>query len=178
MSLPSSIGRVLLATTLAAALLAGSGCRLMHRQDGSTRFLPRSHNADYKKSKENRPLEVPPDLDTPATDPAMQIPRGGSTFGSSAPAGPSVSTGFVVSDTPAGAWERMGKALDRIGGVTVTQRTQLLNSYEVQFKGATLLIRANPEGGATHVDAVGADGQPVRTPEAQELLNLLKDRIG
>jgi len=177
MSLPSSIGRALLATTLAAALLAGTGCRFMHRSDGSMRFLPRSHNADYKKSRENRPLEVPPDLDTPATDPAMQIPRGGSTVGASTPAA-AVASGFIVSDTPAGAWDRMGKALDRIGGVTVTQRTQLLNSYEVQFKGATLLIRAAPEGGATHVDAVGPDGQPVRTPEALELLNLLRDRIG
>lgn len=178
MSLSSTLGRALLATTLAAALLGGTGCHYLHRPDGSMRFLPQSHNSDYKKAKENRPLEVPPDLDTPATDPSMQVPaaRSGPSY---TPASTiAASGGFSLSDSPASAWERMGKALERIDGVTITQRSQLINSYEVQFKGATLLIRANPEGGSTRVDVVGTDGKIVRSPEATELLNLLRDRIG
>ena len=180
MSLSTSTARVLLASTLAAALLASSGCGVFHRKDGSVRFLPHHHNSDYSKSRENRPLEVPPDLDTPATDPAMQIPstRGGASVAAASSAN-SASTGFSVGDTAAGTWERMGRALERIDGVTITQRAQLLNSYEVQYKGASILLRANTDGAqSTHVDVVSPDGKPVRTPEAVELLGLLRNRIG
>ncbi len=185
MSLSTSTARALLATTLAVAVFASSGCSVFHRKDGSVRFLPHRHNSDYSKSRENRPLEVPPDLDSPATDPAMQIPsaRGGaSNVGSVPPAASSIgpaNTSFSVGDTVAGTWERMGRALERIDGVTITQRAQLLNSYEVQYKGATMLLRANADGAqASHVDVVGSDGKPVRTPEAVELLGLLRNRIG
>jgi uncharacterized lipoprotein len=180
MSLSNSTARVLLATTVAVALLAGSGCTTLHlrREDGSLKFMPKSHNNDYTQSKENRPLDVPPDLDTPATDPTMQIPGahgGGSRAAGMAPS--SANPGFSLTDTPAGAWDRMGKALERINGVTISQRSQLLNSYEVQYKGASMLLRANPDGASTHVDVVGADNQPIRSPEAIELLNLLRDRL-
>jgi len=175
MSLSSFTARAMLASTLCVALLASSGCSWMHRPDGSLKFLPRSHNSDYKLSKENRPLEVPPDLDTPATDPSMQIPAShGVAPSSMAGAGGD----FAISDTPSGAWDRMGKALERIDGVTITSRSQLLNSYEVQYKGATLLLRANPDGASSRIDAVGNDGRPVRTPEAVELLEKLRNRIG
>jgi uncharacterized lipoprotein len=180
MSLSTPTARTLLAMSLATVLLASSGCSMLHRSDGSMRFLPHRHNSDYSKSQENRPLEVPPDLDTPATDPSMQIPAGHDSMSSST--GPVVSNGnpgFTIADTASGCWDRMGRALERIDGVTITKRTQLLNSYEVQYKGATMLLRANSEGGqSARVDAVGANGQPIRTPEAVELLGLLRNRIG
>jgi len=187
MSLSTFTTRALLGTTLAAALLATSGCHVFHRPDGSMRFLPHRHNSDYSKSQENRPLEVPPDLDTPATDPSMQIPgsRGTASYNGSVPpaagsiAPTSGNPSFLLADSLSGSWDRMGRALERIDGVTITQRTQLLNSYEVQYKGATMLLRATSEGGqSTRVDAVGADGKPMRSPEAVELLGLLRDRIG
>jgi uncharacterized lipoprotein len=171
--------RVLLAASLVAVLLAGSGCSIYHR----TTSIFHRHNTDYVRSQENRPLEVPPDLDTPATDPSMQIP------GSRPAAAPAVSgvyapglsadPGFMLVDNAAGAWERIGKALERIDGVTIGRRAQLINSYEVQYKGQTVLLRASQTGQqAVRVDAVGADGNPVRTPAAVELLGLLRDRLG
>jgi uncharacterized lipoprotein len=176
MSLSTTTARTLLATAVATALLASSGCSWMHRPDGSLKFLPASHNADYKLSQENRPLEVPPDLDTPSTDPSMQIPavRAASAGSTAAGAGGS----FSITDTPAGAWDRMGKALARIDGVTITQRSNLLDSYEVQYKGATFLLHAIPDGASTRIDAIGQDNQPVRTPQADELLGLLRGRLG
>jgi uncharacterized lipoprotein len=177
MSLSTSTARALLATTLATALLATSGCGSLHRPDGTFKFFPDRHNADYDKSQENRPLEVPPDLDTPATDPSMAIPAVHASAGSSMASGGG--PGFAVADTVGGTWERMGRALERINGVTITQRAQLLNSYEVQYKGATMLLRASSDGGqAARVDAVDANGNPVRTPAAVELLGLLHGRIG
>ena len=177
MSLSISNARVLLATTLAAALLSSTGCSLVHRTTG----IFHRHNSDYSKSQENRPLEVPPDLDTPATDPAMQIPSSHGAAGvppaagSIAPA--SGNPSFSVADNVAGAWERMGRALERIDGVTITQRAQALGSYEVQYKGATMLLRATSEGTATRVDAVGPAGRSIRSPEAIELLGLLRNRL-
>jgi len=177
MSLSNTNARALLATTLAAALLATTGCSMLHRPDGSLRFMPARHNADYDKSQENRPLEVPPDLDTPATDPSMQIPTVHASSHSMASADGNPS--FTVTDTIGGTWDRLGRALDRIDGVTVTQRSQLINSYELQYKGATMLLQASPAGAqSTRVDVVGTDGKPVRTPEAVQLLGLLRDRIG
>jgi uncharacterized lipoprotein len=178
MSLSTSNARVLLATTLAAALLASSGCSLVHRTTG----MFHRHNSDYATSQENRPLEVPPDLDTPATDPAMQIPstRGGAgvppAAGSIVPAAENPS--FTVADTASGTWERLGRALERIDGVTITQRAQALGTYEVQYKGATMLLRATSEGAATRLDAVGPAGRSIRSLEAIELLGILRNRIG
>jgi uncharacterized lipoprotein len=176
MSLSNS-NRVLLAALLAAVLLGSSGCSIYHR----TASMFHRHNSDYAGSKENRPLEVPPDLDTPATDPSMQIPG---SRPAAAPAGgvysPSLNAdpGFMMVDNAAGAWDRMGKALERIDGVTISQRSQLINSYEVQYKGQTMLLRANQTGQqAVRVDAVGPDGNPVRTPAAVELLGLLRERL-
>ena len=184
MSLSTSTARTLFATTIAAAMLAASGCSMFHHKDGGGWF--HRHNSDYQKSRENRPLEVPPDLDTPATDPSMQIPavRGGASGTDSLPpAASSIAPAvtdptFTIADTMDGAWERMGHALERIDGVTITQRAQVLGTYEVQYKGATMLLRAAAEGEATRVDAVGPAGKSIRSPEAIELLGILRARIG
>ncbi len=167
--------RMTMAVLISAALLASSGCHMLKRSDGSFRLLPRPHNSDYTRSVESRPLDVPPDLDTPATDPTMQIPGARASGDAGAAAdGPA----FSLQDTPAGSWERLGKALDHVDGVSVAQRSQLLNSYEVQYKGARILLRVSPNGAGSRIDAVGIDGQPQRTPEALELLGLLRGRLG
>ncbi len=177
MSLSNS-KRVLLVASLAAVLLGDAGCSVVHRTAG----IFHRHNSDYAGSKENRPLEVPPDLDTPATDPSMQIPgsrpAASVASGGAYTQGLNADPGFTMVDSTAGAWERMGKALARIDGVAITQGAQLMNSYEVQYKGQTMLLRATQAGQqAVRVDAVGPDGNPVRTPAAVELLGLLRDRL-
>ena len=183
MSFFNATSRALLASTMAATLLAASGCSLFHHKRGGGWF---HHNTDYQKSREDRPLEVPPDLDTPATDPSMQIPavQGAAASGESVPQAvpaaipASSDPTFTVADTIDGVWQRMGHALERIDGVTITQRAQVLGTYEVEYKGATMLLRAAAEGAATRVDAVGPAGRSIRTPEAIELLGLLRARIG
>lgn len=176
MSIRQPSTRISLASALAVAVLSTSGCHWFHRG-----------NADYQKSVENRPLEIPPDLDKPAVDAAMQIPSANSSatrrsVSSVPPAASSIAPGgdasFVVTDSPAGAWTRLGNALGHIDGVTISQRAQLLNSYEVQYKGATFLLRANADGVSARINAVGADGQALHSAEANELLGLLRGRIG
>src|SRR3546814_8130470 len=53
---------------IAVTLLATSGCGWF-----------RSKKEPYKNAAESRPLEIPPDLDQPKTDPAMRIPDVAST---------------------------------------------------------------------------------------------------
>lgn len=191
MSIRHSCVRVVLVGALGATLLATSGCHWFHR----------SGNADYQKSVENRPLEIPPDLDKPTVDSSMQIPDSRTSTpvrtSSVPPAAPTIApapspmpmaataapaagidASFTVTDTPAGTWTRLGTALAHIDGLTVTQRAQVLSSYEVQYKGATFLLRANADGTASRVIAIGTDGQATHSPEANELLALLHDRIG
>ena len=197
--------RVALASALAAAVLASSGCHWLHRNG----------NADYQKSIENRPLEIPPDLDKPAVDASMQIPSGNRSTStmtprSVPPAAPSIApesivppaaasivpvgspipetvssapvagsdASFTVTDTAAGTWTRLGTALVHVEGVVITQRAQVLSSYEVRYKGATFLLRASTEGSASRVMAIGTDGQITHSAEANELLGLLHARIG
>lgn len=205
MSIRHFPARVALASALAVAVLAGSGCHWFHR----------GGNADYQRSVENRPLEIPPDLDKPAVDASMQIPsgnRGTSTMSTRSvpPAAPSIvpasiappaassiapasspmptpaspapaagsDASFTVTDTPAGTWIRLGSALVHIDGVVITQRAQVLSSYEVRYKGAIFLLRASGEGTASRVTAIGPDGQVTHSAEANELLGLLHARIG
>src|SRR3546814_19693725 len=64
---------------IAVTLLATSGCGWF-----------RSKKEPYKNAAESRPLEIPPDLDQPKTDPAMRIPDVASTV-ARAPATASIS---------------------------------------------------------------------------------------
>ena len=201
MSIRHSSIRIALVGALVTALLASSGCKWFHR----------GGNADYQKSVENRPLEIPPDLDRPAVDPSMQVPVNRATSTAAArptsprsvppaastiapasivpPASPTPAAAnpapvagsdasFTITDTPAGTWTRLGSALAHVDGVAITQRAQALSSYEVQYKGATFLLRASAEGTTSRITAIGTAGQVTHSAEANELLVMLHDRIG
>lgn len=160
--LPANV-RPLLAVALAVAVASSAGCSWFRGQTG------------YETSPESRPLEVPPDLTQPRTDPAMQVPQ----VNASAPAGvPAAGEGFSVADSADSVWRRIGLALERIEGVAIANRAQLIGAYEVQYRGESFLVRAQAEGEGTRVTAVGADGQPLSSAAAAQLLGLLRQRIG
>lgn len=104
--------RMLIAAVVAMSLLATSGCGWF-----------RSKKDPYKNAPENRPLEIPPDLDRPNTDPAMKIPalpRSGArnapaTLGAVAQA-PSIHSAFLLDDSLDSSWHRVGLALARMEG--------------------------------------------------------------
>ncbi|ODS64775.1 MULTISPECIES: hypothetical protein [unclassified Arenimonas] len=176
MTAPKLSLRPLLVATVALSVIATSGCSWVRNKWGN--------EAMYQGSQQNKPLEVPPGLDTPSTTGAVLIPD--------APAGAPVSTqvpsgtesvlmgidSFVLADSVGSSWRRIGIALGKIDGVTIANRAQLLNSYEVSYKGVSVLLRAEAVGEQTRVVALGQDGQPIRTGVATELLALLKARLG
>lgn len=176
MTAPKLSLRPLIVATVALSVVATSGCSWVRSKWGN--------EAMYQGSVQNQPLEVPPGLDTPSTTGGVVIPD--------APAGAPVSTdvpsagsasvagidSFLLADSVGSSWRRIGIALGKIEGVTIANRAQLLNSYEVSYKGVSVLLRAEQVGEQTRVVALGQDGQPVRTGIATELLAILKARLG
>ncbi|TXK62071.1 hypothetical protein [Alkalisalibacterium limincola] len=173
MTRSSHIVRRLLVAGLATSVVVTSGCGWFRASTG------------YEGSRETRPLEVPPDLTTPAVDPSMQMPTVADVQARRAPAGAQQAqagaavSSFEVADSAGEAWRRVGLALDRIDGVTITNRAQLLGSYEVQYRGESFLVRVQQgQGDTSTVTAVNAAGQAVGTGAATELLGLLRQRLG
>lgn len=174
--------RPLLIGALAIALLSQGGCAWTRAKLGM--------DAKYQESRYNQPLEVPPGLDLPSTAGAMTVPDVAATAatpGEAVPAAgvatPAAATvagidAFTMADTVDSAWRRLGFALGKIEGVTIGERAQLLNSYEVSYQGTTMLIRAEASGDQTRVVALGTDGQPLTSGPATQLLALLKARLG
>lgn len=152
---PTNVRRYIQALTtgvIASCLLAGCGFidRHFHKK-----------NDEYKTSVQERPLEVPPDLDKPNTSGALTIPEPGSaapaaTGDASAPPGavasaspgvataPAAATPVIMSgdslhvmDTVDSAWSRVGLALERSGAATILARDEAGRSYDVQTIGQT-----------------------------------------
>ena len=162
MSSPSKNARLLILTLASTALLATSGCSLFRGKTG------------YELSPESRPLEIPPDLDAPATGEGLQVPA--ATSMSVAKAAPAQA--FTLSDTPASTFGRVGIALERIEGVSISERSQLLGVYTVAYEGETFLVRISPEGQGARIAAASTDGRELNSGAGAKLLGLLRQRLG
>jgi uncharacterized lipoprotein len=150
----------LLVGAIAVALASTSGCGWF-----------RTHN-DYARSVENRPLEVPPDLDLPETANSLPMP-------SAARAGGTAQSpiAFDVADSPASVFTRMGAALATIDGVTVTGSAAGLGSYDVAYQGQNFLVRVEDVAGQSRISAISASGQMLRAGPAAVLLGKLRAKL-
>ncbi|MBS7458708.1 hypothetical protein [Coralloluteibacterium stylophorae] len=152
---------------LAAAIVATSGCSWFREND-----------AAYKRAKANAPLELPPELDRPSADPAMQIPSvGTSATASGTQRSAAAGASFTATGDVAEVWERIGSELDGMAGVEVLNRAQLLGTYEVRYQEQTFLIRTQSQAGGVLVSALGADGRALGSGPAATLLGELDERI-
>ena len=159
MNSPLRNARPLLVGAIVVALLASSGCRWFR-------------SSDYTRSVENRPLEVPPDLDVPATTGALPLPAASNLGGQSA-----APAGFVIPDAPENTWTRIGAALATIEGVTVIGQAQALGTYDVSYQGQNFLIRVENTAGQSRVSAISAAGHVLRAGPGSGLLDLLRARL-
>lgn len=137
--------------------------------------------APYQESQLSRPLEAPPGLDLPRDVSGLAIPAAASngSVGTAPPAtsAATASDAFMLADSVDSAFRRIGIALERIDGVTVTSKAALLNSYEVSYSGATMLIHAEAMGDKARVSALGTDGKALSGGASADLLGLLKSRL-
>jgi uncharacterized lipoprotein len=201
-----------------AVVTALSGCGLLRK------------DVDYGASKEGRPLEIPPDLDTPSTTGALTIPSGSAAASTSAPdAAPiseidstgaaTVSAGGTSAEPPApvmagedstlrvgdgvaGAWRRVGLALNRAGvgqvagsdessaTYTLTGVTQASAPPEGGFISrmfkkdqqtsveATRIVRIVADGDGSLIKIEDEKGEAASDEFARRIIAALKQRLG
>ena len=91
---------------------------------------------------------------------------------------------FTVSESMLDTWNTIGKILVGLDGVQYEGRAQMLGLYDVRYRGERFLVRTRalvietPEQGLrTRVDALGPQGQAIRSAAAAELLQVLARRV-
>ncbi len=137
-------------------------------------------NSAYQQSPENRPLEVPPDLDRPNTEGAMQLPSAGAQSVTRSPmqTAPNSAAGFTVAGDRDGVYTKVGAALGATDGVTVVSKAQLLGTYDVGYQGASFLVRVAKVDAGVSVSAVDPRGMPTSNAAATKLITALKAQLG
>lgn len=153
--------RLVLSMGLVGALTLLSACQTI-----SSHNPFRHREADYKSAKQANPLEVPPGLDNPPTSEALSIPEAGGPqvtvngrvvgnagagpVGESAPPTAVVSgNSLTLADDPAGAYRRVGLALERGGVGTVSAHDDNALSYQVAVD-STVTTQQQSQGGFFH----------------------------
>ena len=142
------------AVALVIAAISLSGCSWFHRDKVEY----------YKKAQETRPLEVPPDLDTPVTAKELVVP-GTATAAAPARAAAAASSTPVataaataappssitaegdalhVADSVDNAYQRVGLALERAQIGTISARDAAAHSYAFDFNGSVETAEAAP----------------------------------
>lgn len=189
-----SLSRAAVAGVLVAAV---SGCSWF-----------RSANELYAPAPENRPLEVPPDLDMPRTGAAVDAPTGSVTasgtvaaaagsapaaagvpeapeaIGAVATPAPSaapaagVSTGFTVPGSRDEAFAKVDSALAAIEGVSVASRAELLGVFDVNYREVNFLVRVSEVEAGAYVSAVDPRGMPATGEAAVQLIAQLQAALG
>ena len=164
------IPRLLTMSVIVAATVSMSGCHWFGKK-----------NTAYQMSPESRPLEVPPDLDHPDTQSAMQVPDTGtqsvtrSSLSTVRPA--SSASGFVVAGDRDGVFDKVGAALAATQGVTIASKAQLLGTYDVSYQGSSFLVRVTKTDAGVYVSAVDPRGMPADSAGATQLIAALKTQL-
>jgi len=161
--------RVLSAALLALAVIGGvSGCKWF-----------RKDNALYAGPPENRPLEVPPDLDRPRTEGAVtvpQTPQSVTRSGAEATAQANAN-GFAAAGAREAVFERVARALVLVNGLTIVNQAELLGTFEVEYGGESFMVRVAGAEDGSFVSAVDARGEPANGAAAQRLITALRGAV-
>jgi len=127
-----------------------------------------------------RPLEVPPDLNLPATTGDNKVPTLASATKPAAPAAaaPAVGiTGFTIAGGKEEAFAKVGTALEGVEGVTIASRAQLLGSYDVAYEGSNFLVRVVAVDAGAYISAVDPRGLPATAAAPVKLIAALKAKL-
>ena len=138
-------------------------------------------DSPYQQSAESRPLEVPPDLDLPNTQGAMQVPGDAPqsvTRSSLGPSAAAAATGFTVAGERDEVFARVGDALTAQAGVVIASKAQLLGTYDVSYEGANFLVRVTKVDAGVYVSAVDPRGMSASAEAPVKLIAALKAALG
>ncbi|HVI59224.1 MAG TPA: hypothetical protein VM619_10200 [Luteimonas sp.] len=173
MRLPASTFRFVAVAALAVAVLGASGCSWF-----------RKGSELYAQSPENRPLEVPPDLNMPDTSGAMKLPgeapQSVSRSSMAAPAQASApnNTGFTVPGDRDAVFAKVGEVLAATEGVTIASKAQILGTYDIDYAGSKFLLRVTKVEAGAYVSAVDPRGMPAAGDAPAKLVATLKAALG
>ena len=165
--------RPLLFATVVVIVTATSGCHLFGKRGNP-----------YQQEASTRPLEVPPDLDRPNTEGAMQVPEAGAqsvTRSSMTPAAQpaqDTASGFTIAGDRDDVFNKVGTALAGTEGVSIASKAQLLGTYDVSYQGANFLVRVTKVDAGVYVSAVDPRGMPASGEAATKLIASLKTALG
>ncbi|SJZ69508.1 hypothetical protein [Lysobacter spongiicola] len=173
-----TMSRTALGSALLVALVATSGCSWFRKTDDL-----------YAQAPQNRPLEVPPDLDVPAGHGAA-APAGSVTASQAIAAAPgaapapatngataSAATGFMVEGNRDAVFARVDAALAGIDGVEVASRAELLGALDINYMGSNFLVRVSDAQGGSYVSAVDPRGTPANSEASTRLIALLQESL-
>ena len=170
-----TMSRTALGSALLVALVATSGCSWFRRTDDL-----------YAQAPQNRPLEVPPDLDVPAGHGAA-APAGSVTASQAIAAAPgaapapattaNAATGFMVEGNRDAVFARVDAALAGIDGVEVASRAELLGALDINYMGSNFLVRVSDAQGGSYVSAVDPRGTPANSEASTRLIALLQESL-
>jgi len=167
----SATSRYIAVALLALAVVGASGCKWF-----------RKDNEIYKQSAENRPLEIPPDLDRPNTDAAMNLPASvsASQVATQSGSGNTAASpvGFSVSGSRDEVFAKVGEILAATSGATVASKAQILGTYDVDYEGSKFLVRVTQISGGTYVSAVDPRGLPASGEAPTKLMAAVKAGLG
>jgi uncharacterized lipoprotein len=156
---------------LAAVVVAVSGCHWFSKNDNA-----------YQQSPESRPLEIPPDLDQPNTQGAMQLPGGETQSVTRSSMGPSAAgaaaSGFTIAGERDDIFAKVGDALAATPGLTIASKAQILGTYDVDYEGSQFLLRVTKVQAGAYVSAVDPRGMPASGEAPVKLVAALKAALG
>jgi uncharacterized lipoprotein len=164
-----SMLRPAIAVAIATALVATAGCSWF-----------RKDNALYAPVPQDRPLEVPPDLDRPDTGSAMAVPDAGtasvtrSSMGAGAAPAQAAGNGFTVAAGRDEVFQRIEALLAGVGGVTVVSKAQLLGTYDIDAGDSKFLVRVSQTDSGTYVSAVDPRGMAATGEDAVRVIEALR----
>lgn len=158
--------RVAIVVLVAATLV--SGCSWFRKDDGV-----------YAQAPENRPLEVPPDLDLPRTGAAVGVPVTASAMAPAAPVSSATApSGFTVAGNRDDIFNKVGEALAGVEGLTIASRAQLLGAYDVAYEGTNFLVRVSAVEAGVYISAVDPRGLPAAGTGPGKVIAALKAKLG
>lgn len=159
----NSLARPLGLAVLAFAIVGASGCSWLKRD-----------NALYAQSPESRPLEVPPDLDRPRADGAMDVQQATASATRSGTAAAASNVAFVVAGERDQVFTRVGELLAGAEGVVVNGTSQVLGTYDLAYGGSQFMVRVGAGQGGVMVSAVDPRGVAAAGEAPERLIAMLQ----
>lgn len=138
----------------------------------------------YQQEASTRPLEVPPDLDRPNTEGAMQVPETGAQPAMRSAVTPAAqpaqagANGFTIAGDRDDVFNKVGTALSATDGVTIASKAQVLGTYDVGYQGENFLVRVTKVDAGVYVSAVDPRGMAASSDAATKLIAALKTALG